>query len=162
MPRRLSQTTVDRLVAKVGDLRKLSARDGAPRGPGMNDAEKAFARTAAERHPTAAVHRHGWPDFLLVDDGRTFAVEVKKGVDGMRRSQVATFTALEAAGIAVFVWNPARPDRLTPWRSYQPPLRRKRIRRILGEEGDEGPRTREPRSDGSPGDPVNWHPRDPR
>jgi transposase InsO family protein len=85
----------------------------------VNRSEGEFVKHAAENHDVR-IWRHGWPDFLLQDrsTGKTYAVEVKRGKDVVRESQAAMFVALEAAGIPVYVWNPAVPNRLRHWRSY--------------------------------------------
>jgi len=47
------------------------------------------------------------------------------------------FAALEEAGIEIFIWNPARPMSLVPWRNYKPMrqisvrLKKSELRRIL-------------------------------
>lgn len=81
---------------------------------GCNQTEGQFAERAAKRG--FLIWRHGWPDFLVRSKGAMYAVEVKKGNDRISTAQRAMFSALEAAGIKVFVWDPANPDKLVPWR----------------------------------------------
>jgi hypothetical protein len=66
------------------------------------------------------IYRNGWPDFLIdTDDGRTIAVEVKAPTDQVRPAQRRMFAALERLGIPVFVWDPRKPDALTPWSGFR-------------------------------------------
>lgn len=109
----LEAETSRRRAEQLADM--LATVDGEP---GVNEAEGAFGRRAIDRGLT--VHRHGWPDFLLVDpsNGETFAVEVKAGGDPVRANQARVFDALEKAGIRVYVWRPEEPSKLVPWRRF--------------------------------------------
>ncbi len=66
------------------------------------------------------VWRHGWPDFAVRDrvTGAIYAVEVKHGGDVVSEGQAAMFSLLEEAGVPVFVWHTARPNKLVPWRRF--------------------------------------------
>lgn len=83
---------------------------------GMNTSEVAYLSRLARKKGRA--WRSGWPDFLVEQDGRFMFVEVKAGNDKVRPNQYATFSALEAAGLRVFVWNPKNPHALTPFQEY--------------------------------------------
>jgi hypothetical protein len=83
----------------------------------VNEAERKLLEKAATRG--GRCFRGGWPDFLLELPGkRPVGVEVKRGSDTISDRQAKMFAALERVGLRVMVWNPARPDRLFPWRSY--------------------------------------------
>lgn len=91
-----------------------------------NTAEKAFVAFAGRRFK---VSRHGWPDFFVQRRAtkKFLCVEVKQGLNRISPAQRVMFSALEAAGIEVVVWNPSQPRRLSPWRNYDPkPLLRRR------------------------------------
>lgn len=79
-------------------------------------AELEFVTSAESRGVT--LHRGGNPDFLAESDGIVFGVEVKRGEDRISPAQSRMFAALERGGIRVYIWNPAMPDALVPWRSY--------------------------------------------
>lgn len=84
----------------------------------VNEAERALIEKATQRD--GRCFRGGWPDFLLELPGkRAIGVEVKRGSDTVSDRQAKMFAALERAGLKVMVWNPAKPDRLYPWRSYR-------------------------------------------
>lgn len=76
-------------------------------------AEKAFYERAVSK--SWRLQRNGWPDFLVDDGDRIFAVEVKTFSDIIRPAQRETFRMLERAGIRVFVWTPSLPNTLIPW-----------------------------------------------
>ena len=95
---------------------------------GLVRAERDFVSRLLIRHPKARWFRHGWPDFLLEENGKTFAVEVKFS-DGISKRQARMFEALESAGIPVFIWNPRHPNALTPWRSYREAQRQNKLTR---------------------------------
>ena len=86
----------------------------------LTDAEREFVRLARRKDKTPV--RHGWPDFLVLDDGgAAIGIEVKQAGDTVTANQAAMFRALEErVGLRVFVWNPQRPKALTPWASYRP------------------------------------------
>lgn len=115
----LSELKVRRLVR---EFEKLDGRnhDEPPPEWKANEAESAFADRACARGRKTRVLRNGWPDFLIVEDGKTYAVEVKRDSDEIRDAQRRMFTALEAAGIKVFVWSPSKPSALTPWAKWSP------------------------------------------
>lgn len=87
-------------------------------GATLNEAEAAFARMARFRDKKPL--RNGWPDFLVFDEltGSSVGVEVKRKTDHVSPYQERMFSALEVAGIAVMIWDPARPTALQPWRRY--------------------------------------------
>lgn len=86
----------------------------------VNERESMFlARAAVKQYSKAKIYRNGWPDFLLVDNGRAFGVEVKRGRDdGLSSRQADMFRALECTGLAVFVWSPETSNRLVPWSKW--------------------------------------------
>jgi hypothetical protein len=79
--------------------------------------EAKFASLAASKGWEA--HRSGWPDFLIVKDGKPCFVEVKSTDDELRPSQVKMFRALETTGLSVLVWWELYPDRLMPWKRFR-------------------------------------------
>lgn len=54
------------------------------------------------------VHRVGWPDFLLVADGRTIAVEVKSGNGRLTKEQHEVMGVLALSGIDCYVYHPTK------------------------------------------------------
>jgi hypothetical protein len=62
--------------------------------------------------------RNGWPDFMVLLDGKPLFIEVKSRGDKLSRPQKRMFEALEAAGIMVRVWWEREPDRLMTWRKF--------------------------------------------
>jgi hypothetical protein len=77
-------------------------------------AERQFIKRA-----TGELWRNGWPDFLLKRTGfPLIGVEVKAGEHSVSHAQARMFAALEKVGLKTYIWNPAHPDVLTPWRSY--------------------------------------------
>lgn len=88
-------------------------------GDRLTKAEVAFLERAAT-HPNTRIWRNDWPDFLLQNEAtdRFYAVEVKTNNDCISEAQRRIFAALEAAHLPVYIWNPSRHDRLTPWRAY--------------------------------------------
>ena len=66
--------------------------------------------------------RNGWPDFFVknLKTKEFLGVEVKRDSNGIRPAQRVMFAALEAYGLKVVIWNPARPKLFTPWRAYDP------------------------------------------
>lgn len=62
-------------------------------------------------------HRPSWPDFLVETADGLIAVEVKGRGDSVSPEQRATFTLLEQAGIAVYLWRDTKDARdvLTRW-----------------------------------------------
>ena len=84
----------------------------------MNKTELAFVGKALSRGKGGRVLRDGWPDFLIVESGAAYAVEVKSSTDILRPSQFEMFCALEELGIKVMVWNPDKPDVLMPFRKW--------------------------------------------
>lgn len=122
---------VERLVRQVGNVApKERAKAGDLPSPadwlGLTLAEEAFLVAVAGKYLGATVTRHGWPDFLVQMADRTIGVEVKSGADSVSAAQAMTFKMLEQAGIEVLVWDPVRPDVLTPWRKRRLPKRKKR------------------------------------
>lgn len=85
---------------------------------GLTDAEERFIAALLERHPKAQWFRHGWPDFLVEEDGLIFAVEVKHANDPVRPRQARIFEALERAGVSVYVWHTGNPRRLLRWKHF--------------------------------------------
>lgn len=83
--------------------------------------EEGFLLRVVQKHDGTRIYRHGWPDFLLVDDaGKAYAVEVKaRSSEALRKSQEEMFPMLEQLGVTVYVWAPDRPDRLVPWRKWR-------------------------------------------
>lgn len=70
------------------------------------------------RRDVTEVGRTGWPDFLVALRGRMVAIEVKHGGDSVSEDQARMFGMLNRAGIRVYVWNPAEPQKLFAWRRY--------------------------------------------
>jgi VRR-NUC domain-containing protein len=102
-----SKFNVAKLMRAIGELPQ----------PGMNKAEERFVWALTRKYPGAKATRSGWPDFLVQIPGRAaIAVEVKSRLDVVSARQAVMFQALEAAGIAVFVWDPREPEVLKPWR----------------------------------------------
>jgi len=84
-----------------------------------NKPERAFLLRAVERRKGAAIIRHGWPDFMLIERGKAYCVEVKcDQAEPLSWRQKQTAAALDVAGIETFVWSPDREDRLVPWRRW--------------------------------------------
>lgn len=86
--------------------------------------ELQFVQKAITRGKQVRVLRSGWPDFLVEEEGKFYAVEVKAPGDVIRPSQRRMFTTLEAMGVSVFVWSPKSPDRLQPWRRFEKKVRK--------------------------------------
>jgi hypothetical protein len=114
----LAELQVRKLVAQ---LEREEGRDLIPDcAKKVNAAEVAFVTRALRREPDRVILRNGWPDFLVVEKGKTYGVEVKSRSDNLRRDQRATLAALEKAGVPCFVWCPDMPERLVPWRKWAP------------------------------------------
>jgi hypothetical protein len=111
---------------KRGAERKLREKEGALWS--TNGTELRFVLQAEEKG--AKVFRAGWPDFLIEQDGKATLVEVKTNSDMIRPNQARMFAALERLGLKVFIWNPARPDRLAHWRRYVAQRKAERDKRI--------------------------------
>ena len=107
----------DALIPERKRQRGVRRGDG-PIPSTSNHAEEKFLRVALSKGDELL--RSGWPDFMLLRDGKFMGVEVKRGSDRVSPSQAKMFAALERIGLAVFVWNPAMPDMLTKWRAYRP------------------------------------------
>jgi hypothetical protein len=126
--RELSKTArrVDRVTLEVlnrytsANINEAEAQEQLRRRYRVNEREAQFiARVVLKHKSKASVYRSGWPDFLLVEDGRAYAVEVKQGPnDRIRYRQAVMFEALESSGLRVYVWSPQTADRLTPWRYW--------------------------------------------
>lgn len=85
----------------------------------LTTTEEQFIVYARRRSRMTTIHRNGWPDFLLQENGKSFGVEVKaNALDRLRPSQVAMFEALERTGLPVFVWSSDKRGTLTPWRRW--------------------------------------------
>ncbi len=108
-------------IKRVSDELEALEAKGAPKPPlwleHVNQNEQAFVRRAGVKR-IGHLYRAGWPDFLIENGDDLYCVEVKAGTDNMSARQAASFGALERRGIRVYVWNPARPATLTPWRKY--------------------------------------------
>ncbi len=52
------------------------------------------------------VIKKGWPDFVLIKEGRLFAVEVKQEHNGLTPAQFEIMGLLSQAGIKCLVWKP--------------------------------------------------------
>jgi hypothetical protein len=115
---RVTHEVLDRYTAS--NINEADAQQELKRRYRVNDCEAAFiARTVLKHKMKATVYRSGWPDFLLVEAGKAYAVEVKRGPeDAIRRRQATMFEALERSGLRVYVWSPQTADRLTPWRYW--------------------------------------------
>lgn len=85
----------------------------------MRFVHKAFSK-ALRDGLKIQVLRNGWPDFLVIEDGRGYAVEVKQPTDSVRPNQATMFEVLESLGILVYVWCPKNPNTLKPWRKWTP------------------------------------------
>lgn len=138
----MRQREVDKLVRQVGDfsfarhgktrriktplkarvrderLRQAIAAAETADEKRLNWSERQFLQKAVGK--SARVLRNGWPDFLVQRDGKTIAVEVKRGADDLSDTQIRMFDALGLVGIPVYVWNPRRPSVLVPWHKYHP------------------------------------------
>ena len=84
----------------------------------LKDSEGAFLWKAVSRGRNARVLRAGWPDFLILEDGKGYAVEVKRWPDRVSARQAEMFEALESLGIKVFVWTASKPNELRDWRRW--------------------------------------------
>jgi hypothetical protein len=106
-------------------VRAIDRDDGRDRLPDYsetisNAAEKAFLlKAVARKTKNVEIFRAGWPDYLMIEDGKIYGVEVKTRPDNVRPRQAKMFTALERAGISVYVWSPEEPNRLLPWRKWR-------------------------------------------
>lgn len=70
-----------------------------------NIVEKEFIGWALTKENVEAVHRGGWPDFLIqTRDNRIVGVEVKRLRRDLSLSQIQCFRLLEKAGVPVYVW----------------------------------------------------------
>lgn len=138
--KRLGQRQVDKLVKQIGDVGFGYGPKAKRRGALLKSREQRLrealdaAKTADEKRlkpaerefleramgQGARILRNGWPDFLVERDGKTFAVEVKRGADDVSDAQARMFAALERSGIKVYVWNPRRPDIAVPWVRFRP------------------------------------------
>lgn len=67
-------------------------------------AEAAFCRQAMQNGWT--VRKRGWPDFLIEQEGRLYAVEVKRDAPVLKREQAEVMELLERAGVRCLVWTP--------------------------------------------------------
>jgi hypothetical protein len=105
------------LAARAKQKEELALETEAP--PGLTCAEAEFYEAAKAKQ--GRIYRHGWPDFLVEFPDRTIGVEVKQGQDVVSARQARTFAALERLGLAVFVWNPANPGKLSAWRKCRKP-----------------------------------------
>jgi hypothetical protein len=85
---------------------------------GLHASERAFVDKLVSRGKQASILRSGWPDFLITEGKKTYAVEVKVRPDVVSVKQAQMFTALNALGIAVFVWTPNEPNTLIAWRKW--------------------------------------------
>jgi len=54
----------------------------------------------------------------MLEEEKSYAVEVKTTQDLVRKNQEEMFEALEKIGIPVYIWCPSKPDRLIPWRKW--------------------------------------------
>lgn len=83
-----------------------------------NAAEKAFVLFAAKHFK---LFRNGWPDYFAQDlkTKTFFGIEVKQGANAISSAQQIMFAALDNAGLKTVIWNPNRPQNLTPWGSYK-------------------------------------------
>lgn len=117
----MKRAQILKLCSQVGDLQIRPAprvRATRVRGRvGPNITERAFVLHAERKGATLL--RAGWPDYLMLHQGQTIAVEVKRDGYGISRRQARMFEALEAAGVSVYVWNPRRAALLIPWRKYK-------------------------------------------
>ncbi len=105
----IASQTVGRLLRQ---LKRDYPEDTAPRHP-----EDIFRLHAARKR--SRVYRAGWPDFVVEDAGKLYAVEVKaRKSDALRPSQVAMFAVMERMGVQVFIWIPQSPNTLRPWRRW--------------------------------------------
>lgn len=124
----LTQSKVNKIVAQFDkwreENRKELARKSRPKTDSVtrvpiknvNASEAAFVEKMKEKD--AVLYRAGWPDFFVELPDKTIAVEIKQGSDYVRPNQRRMFAALERVDLPVFVWNPAVPGRLIPWREY--------------------------------------------
>ena len=55
----------------------------------------------------------GWPDLFLVRGKQAIAAELKVGKNGASPEQLAWLAALEAAGVAVYLWRDTDWDEIT-------------------------------------------------
>ena len=99
--------------------------------PGLTRTEARFFARAVARGAT--VLRSGWPDFLIVENGRAVGVEVKRSrADPLSPNQAVMFDALEKIGVRVFVWSNETGDRLVGWRKWSVAFGEKRFWRRRG------------------------------
>lgn len=116
---RVRRRDIDRLTLQIDALdaerrrRTLVVDEGA-----LTEAEQAFCAAADRRGKR--VLRNGWPDFMVFDlaSGGILGVEVKTDRDEVSEAQARMFEALEMFGLRVMIWNPARPEKLYPWRRH--------------------------------------------
>lgn len=82
--------------------------------PGLTESEKILFQRAVKHG--YEIHRHGWPDFLMIhkDTGRIRFIEVKSPHDSLSDSQILMCKALQECGIEVEVFK-AGPNRFQPW-----------------------------------------------
>lgn len=99
------------------------ARHGFAHGAG---AESKFKQLALEKG--WKVHRSGWPDFLIVADGKAQFVEVKSATDSVSDNQAELYAALSSAGVEVFIWWESSPQVLIPWRRFEERQRQEKQR----------------------------------
>lgn len=64
------------------------------------------ARTARGWRTAVAGDGAGWPDLVLVKDGRLVVAELKSAAGRVRDEQRRWLEALEAAGVETHVWRP--------------------------------------------------------
>jgi len=113
----MKRSAMERLAEEIQILDKARRAGKGIDEDRLNATEARFFALADVRGKE--VYRHGWPDFLLIDDGQAIGVEVKTDTDAIRPSQSRMFEALERSGaMHVYVWCPRNPDALTPWRRF--------------------------------------------
>ena len=101
---------------------------GTAESAGKTTSENRFYLRAVEKYDDTKILRHGWPDFLIVEDGATFGVEVKSGLsDPLRENQQQMFKALGDMGVEVYVYNEdLAVEKLVHWSRYDDRLNRAR------------------------------------
>ena len=116
----LSKLKVRKLLKQVARIEQKAPLPDTrqPLHERVNEREREFLKALTARGKGSVPLRSGWPDFLILEEGRGFAVEVKGKYDLLSHAQVEMFSALEALDIAVFVWTPSRSTKLTPWRKW--------------------------------------------